>query len=231
MSLSLRGIDAWHGDAQALWGVDLEVPRGEVVGVLGRNGAGKTTLLRCIAGLHRRLAGTVEADGASLAGLLPEMIARRGVALVREGARLPASLSVRENLQLGQRLARLRGKPGRSLDDAWHWFPILEPLCERKAGLLSGGQRQALALATAFVSEPSVLLLDEPSAGLAPPVARELFAAIRRLAASGLTVLLVEQQPAWLEGLAHECFLLEVGRVVARGDVTSLIRNAADRLQ
>jgi len=230
MSLALRRLDAWYGQAQVLWGVDLHVPRGSVVGVLGRNGAGKTTLLRCIAGLHDRLSADIVADGERIAHCRPEVISRSGITLVREGARLPASLSVTENLELGRRLARLRGKSGKTFDDAWRWFPILEPLRQSKAGLLSGGQRQALALAMAFVSEPSIVLLDEPSAGLAPPVARELFATIRQLAASGLTVLLVEQQPAWLEGLARECFLLEVGRVVARGDVSHLMRSSSHSL-
>jgi branched-chain amino acid transport system ATP-binding protein len=230
MSLKIEKLSAAYGQARALWDISLEVAHGSVVGVLGRNGAGKTTLLRSIAGLHPRVQGSVQADGREIRGLRADQIALLHVALVREGGRLPSSLSVIENLQLGQRLARLRGKQGRSLDEIWQWFPILEPLQTRKAGLLSGGQRQALALASAFVAEPSILLLDEPSAGLAPPVAKELFRVIGQLASSGMTVLVVEQQPAWLIGLAQQCYLLEVGRVVDAGPVEKLIENAGNRL-
>jgi len=230
MSLKIEKLSAAYGQARALWDISLEVAHGSVVGVLGRNGAGKTTLLRSIAGLHPRVQGSVLADGREIRGLRADQIALLRVALVREGGRLPSSLSVIENLQLGQRLARLRGKQGRSLDEIWQWFPILEPLQTRKAGLLSGGQRQALALASAFVAEPSILLLDEPSAGLAPPVAKELFRVIGQLASSGMTVLVVEQQPAWLIGLAQQCYLLEVGRVVDAGPVEKLIENAGNRL-
>ena len=230
MSLKIEKLSAAYGQARALWDISLEVAHGSVVGVLGRNGAGKTTLLRSIAGLHPRVQGSVHADGREIRGLRADQIALLRVALVREGGRLPSSLSVIENLQLGQRLARLRGRQGRSLDEIWQWFPILEPLQTRKAGLLSGGQRQALALASAFVAEPSILLLDEPSAGLAPPVAKELFRVIGQLASSGMTVLVVEQQPAWLIGLAQQCYLLEVGRVVDSGPVEKLIENAGSRL-
>jgi ABC-type branched-subunit amino acid transport system ATPase component len=230
MSLHIEKFSAWYGQAQALWDVSMEVPTGTVVGVLGRNGAGKTTLLRAIAGLHAKASGGITADGKPINGLRADVIARHGVALVREGGRLPASLSVLDNLMLGQRLGRLRGKRGRTLPEVWKWFPILEPLQQRKAGLLSGGQRQALALASAFIGEPAIMLLDEPSAGLAPPVAKDLFATIGQLAHSGMTILVVEQQPAWLVGLAQRSYLLEVGRVVTEGPVEELIESAGSRL-
>ena len=152
MSLSIEKYSAWYGQAQVLWDVSMEVPTGSVVGVLGRNGAGKTTLLRAIAGLHPKAHGAIVADGTPVNGLRADVIARHGVALLREGGRLPASLSVLDNLTLGQRLARLRGKRGRTLTEVWKWFPILEPLQERKAGLLSGGQRPALAARGVTVS-------------------------------------------------------------------------------
>ncbi len=224
MDLQLREVSAWYGQACALWGVSLTLAKGEVVGVLGRNGAGKTTLLRSIAGLQRRVEGQILFRGTSIERMRAHEISRLGLALLREGGKLPASLSVRQNLALGQRLARSRGKEGRELADVWRWFPMLEPLVERKAGLLSGGQRQALALAVAFVSEPEVILLDEPSAGLSPPVAQELFAIIGQLADAGATVLVVEQQPAWLEGLARRAYLLEIGKMVAEGPVEDLLR-------
>lgn len=222
MDLSLQGLSAWYGQARALRDISLRVEAGEVVGILGRNGAGKTTLLRAIAGLHPKIEGAVRANGTALDRLRADQIALHGLALLREGGQLPASLTVVQNLILGQRLARRRGRAGRSLDDIWRWFPLLEPLRERKAGLLSGGQRQALCLAVAFVAEPSLMLLDEPSAGLSPPVARDLFKTIGQLAASGVTVLVVEQHAAWLIGLAARGYLLEIGEVTAEGPIESL---------
>lgn len=223
MSLSVDRLSASYGQSRALWDVSLTVPSGAVVGVLGRNGAGKTTLLRALAGLHRQSNGSIVVNGKETSKLRADQVAVHGLALSREGGRLPGSLTVLDNLMLGRRLARLRGKPSRELTDVWKWFPLLEPLAARCAGLLSGGQRQALVLAVAFISNPSNLLLDEPSAGLAPPVARELFGTIRLLAAEGMSVLVVEQAPAWLLGIADDCYLLEVGRVIDHGSVERLL--------
>lgn len=217
MRLEVRGLSAWYGQARALWDIDLNVEEGQVVGVLGRNGAGKSTLLRTVAGLSPRMAGDVLVGGRSIAGRPAHEIALAGVSLLREAGRLAASLSVAENIALAQRLARSRGRAARSLPEILNWFPLLEALVDRKAGLLSGGQRQALGLAMAFASQPSLLLLDEPSAGLAPLVARELYDTIRQLAGSGITVLVVEQHPAWLTDLVQRAYHLEMGRVTASG--------------
>ncbi len=225
MGLQVTALSAWYGQAQALWDVSVNVGDGEIVGILGRNGAGKTTLLRSIAGLQSHITGAVELDGQALAGLRTDQIAFKGLAMLRESGKLPASLTVLQNLALGQRLARHKGKGTRSLADVWRWFPLLEPLQARKAGLLSGGQRQALALAVAFISEPKVMLLDEPSAGLSPPVAQELFKTIRQLADAGATVLMVEQHPAWLIGIANRGYLLEVGRITGQGAIEDLVKN------
>jgi branched-chain amino acid transport system ATP-binding protein len=230
MSLRIENLSAWYGQAQALWNISIDAPTGAVIGVLGRNGAGKTTLLRSIAGLHSKVSGSVAADGRSITGQRADAIALQGVSLLREGGRLPSSLTVHDNLLLGQRLGRRRGKQGRSFSEVWRWFPMLEPLQARKAGLLSGGQRQALALACAFVSEPSILLLDEPSAGLAPPIAKEVFEIIGQFAKSGMTLVVVEQQLAWLIGLATQCYLLEVGRVVDGGPVERLIERTGGQV-
>ncbi len=227
MGLQTTDLSAWYGQARALWNVDIQVGEGEIVGILGRNGAGKTTLLRSIAGLQGRIEGGVQLNGQNLHGLKTHQIALKGLALLRESGKLPASLSVTQNLALGQRLARQKGKTDRTLGDVWKWFPMLEPLRERKAGLLSGGQRQALALAVAFISEPEVMLLDEPSAGLSPPVARELFHTIRQLADAGATVLMVEQHPAWLIGVANRGYLLEIGRITSEGKIEELVKNAS----
>jgi branched-chain amino acid transport system ATP-binding protein len=223
MLLSVKALSAWYGEAQALWNIDLEVAYGEVVGVLGRNGAGKTTLLRSIAGLQPKASGEVLLEGKPIVGVAPHLISLQGLSLLREGGRMATSLTVAQHLELGRRLGRLRGGVPRPLAEIWRWFPLLEPLRDRAAGLLSGGQRQALALAAALVANPKLLLLDEPSAGLAPQVAHELFRTIRNLAEQGLSVLVVEQQPAWLDGLTKRNYLLEVGNVIATGDLASLM--------
>jgi branched-chain amino acid transport system ATP-binding protein len=230
MVLSITNLSSWYGQAQALWNVSLQMNEGEVIGVLGRNGAGKTTLLRSIMGLQNRIAGTISSGGLVLSGMKPHGIALSGLALLREGGQLPASLTVAQNLMLGQRLARRRGRPGRTFEEIWRWFPMLEPLVDRRAGLLSGGQRQALALALAFVSEPKLILLDEPSAGLSPPVARDLFQTIKQLSSSGMTVLAVEQHPAWLLGLAARGYLLEVGKVIAEGSISEMLAANRDKI-
>jgi ABC-type branched-subunit amino acid transport system ATPase component len=226
MILQVARLSAWYGEARALWDVAVRVARGEVVGILGRNGAGKTTLLRSIAGLQSRIEGDIALNGQRLTGLRTDDIALRGLAMSRESGKLPASLTVLQNLALGQRLARKKGKGSRTLADVWKWFPLLEPLQERKAGLLSGGQRQGLSLAVAFISEPEVMLLDEPSAGLSPPVAHALFKTIRQFADAGTSVMMVEQHPAWLIGVADRGYLLEVGRVTGEGDIEAIVKNA-----
>jgi branched-chain amino acid transport system ATP-binding protein len=223
MALTVQGLSAWYGDAQALWDVSLHVEDGEVVGVLGRNGAGKTTLLRSIMGLQRKLTGQIALQGEAIAGLEPSAISLRGLSLLREGGVMATSLTVLQHLELGRRLGRQRGTAPRAVEEMWQWFPLLQPLAHRTAGTLSGGQRQALALASALIGNPKFLLLDEPSAGLAPKVAHELFQTIRQLSRQGLSVLVVEQQPAWLEGLAQRNYLLEVGSVIAEGSLAALM--------
>lgn len=228
MKLLLRSLCAWYGAAQALWEIDVEVREGEVVGILGRNGAGKTTLLRSIAGLQQRVAGTLLFDGKDIRSVAAHARAQLGISIVREGAKLPGSMTVRENLELGTRLGRLRGKPPRPMKEVLDLFPIIAPFLDRKAALLSGGQRQALALAVAFASSPELLLLDEPSAGLAPKVAHELFETLKTLAGLGNTILVVEQHPVWLSGFAARGFLLEVGRVVSAGETEHLLSSRVE---
>jgi branched-chain amino acid transport system ATP-binding protein len=227
MTLQVNRLSAWYGPAQALWEVDIKVGLGEVVGILGRNGAGKSTLMRSIAGLQARVSGEVLLAGDILNAVPAHGRARRGISLVREGGKLPGSLSVRENIRLGMRLGQLRARPARTFDEVIEWFPMLEPFLDRRSELLSGGQRQALALAVAFVTSPTALLLDEPSAGLAPKVAQELFAVLKRLASAGYTILVVEQHPGWLLGFADRGYLLEVGRVIAEGQMHSLLKRPA----
>jgi len=219
MQLVIKDLCSWYGQAQVLYDLNIHVDQGEVVGVLGRNGAGKTTLLRSIAGLQSRVTGDVIFDGTSILGHSAHSIALRGLTLVREGGRMANSLTVRQGLILGQRLARGRKVTARSLEEIWQLFPLLEPLRDRRAGLLSGGQRQALALAIAFIAQPRLLLLDEPSAGLSPPVARDMFRTIARLASDGMPILVVEQHPAWLVGIAKRGYFLEVGKIANEGPI------------
>jgi branched-chain amino acid transport system ATP-binding protein len=224
--LSATGLSAWYGQTRALWDIDLRVGSGEIVGILGRNGAGKTTLVRTLAGLQARAQGEVTLNGVPIQGIRPHLITLRGLTLVREGGKMAASLTVDQHLELANGLARARQRALRPLADVWRAFPLLEQLRDRRAGLLSGGQRQALALAIAYMSNPLVMILDEPSAGLAPQVAHELFQNLKGLAGEGITILVVEQHPAWLVGFAQRGYLLEVGRIVAEGDVATVIKRS-----
>jgi branched-chain amino acid transport system ATP-binding protein len=210
--LRLEHVSASYGQARALTEVSFRVAEGEVVGVLGRNGAGKTTLLRAIAGHHHSVTGEIQLNGQAVFSDATSN-ARRGISMVRENAAVLRTLTVNENLDVGARLAQLRGKESPSRSAVWDWFPLLEPLRTRRAGVLSGGERQSLALATAFLSVPEILLLDEPSAGLAPVVAHATYETIRRMASAGMTVLVVEQAAGWLDHVANRIYLLELGQV------------------
>ncbi len=212
--LHLEGVSSWYGEAQVLWDIRLSVDRGEGVGIIGRNGAGKSTLLRTIAALHRRAAGRMSFLGDDVIGRPPHQLARRGLSLVREGAPVFGDLSVSDNIKLGAQLAALRRLDALALDALWEIFPALATMRQKRAGQLSGGQRQMLALATALASRPALLLLDEPSAGLAPEAAATAFAAIERLRQTGVSVLIAEQNTEWLEGVTTRHLELESGRMV-----------------
>lgn len=224
LELVIDGLSAWHGQAQALKNVTLRASAGEVIGILGRNGAGKTTLLRAIARLHSATTGTVKLGENHFDELTATAVARLGLSLVREGAALPLTLNVEENIKMGARLCKARKLPSRSLDEVYKAFPLLGDLRNRNAGVLSGGQRQTLALGVAYASRPTLLLLDEPSTGLSPLTARSVFDTIAQMAAdSGVTILVVEQSPAWLEGLATRNYLLELGEIAAEGTIDELL--------
>jgi branched-chain amino acid transport system ATP-binding protein len=209
-ALRVTKMNAWYGQAQALRDVSLNVSTGEIVGILGRNGAGKSTLLRCMARLHRRATGRLELFGDDVLGLTAEKVASRGLSLVREGAAVFESLTVGEHLQLAQALAERRGRQG-DMAQVQEWFPVLWERRDVRGGYLSGGQRQMLSLAVAFVSQPRCLLLDEPSAGLAEVVAAALYESIVRIASQDVALIIAEQDGRWLRGLANRAYVLDNG--------------------
>jgi branched-chain amino acid transport system ATP-binding protein len=219
--LELRGVEARYGDVRALHGVSLAVEDGDFVAILGANGAGKTTTLRAISGAVRT-SGDVLLDGARLFRRTPEAMARRGVAHVPEGRGTFATLSVLDNLRLGAWTQR--GVSQRALAHVFELFPVLWERRGQAAGMLSGGEQQMLALGRALMARPRLLLLDEPSLGLAPLVTREIFVVLRQMNDSGTTIVVVEQNAAVALAAASHAFVLETGRIVLGGDA-ALIRS------
>lgn len=207
-------LTAYYGQAAALRGISVELDADEIVAVLGHNGAGKSTLLNSLARAHASVQGRITLGDADITSAGPSDVARRGVSLVREGAPVFGDLSVEENLRMGARLARLRGRDAPSFEEVWEWFGVLQEKRRTKAGLLSGGQRQMLAISTALVSRPDVLLVDEPSAGLAPSMAKTVFTAMKQLCATGMTVLVAEQNMEWVTDFALRTYALESGVLV-----------------
>jgi branched-chain amino acid transport system ATP-binding protein len=221
-ALRLAGLDVLYGDSHVLHGVDLSLPAGRLVALLGRNGAGKTTCLNAVVGLLAPRRGTIRLFDAEIGGLAPETISRQGVALVPQGRRVFRSLTVRENLVVAAR--RRAGAAAWSLARVFETFPRLHERAQQAAGLLSGGEQQMLAIGRALMGNPRVLLMDEPSEGLAPQLVAEVGRIIARLKADGLSILLVEQNTKLALGIADEVVLLNTGRVVHQGDTESLRR-------
>jgi branched-chain amino acid transport system ATP-binding protein len=221
--LEVAGLQVAYGDVQALWGVDFEVPAGRVVALLGANGAGKTTTLRTISGLIRPRAGRVRFAGQDVGGLAPHAIVALGLGHIPEGRRLWPGMTVRENLELGAFPARARPQMRASLEWVLRLFPRLAEREGQLAGTLSGGEQQMLAIGRALMGRPRLLMLDEPSLGLAPLVVTELFGIIRTVNGEGVTVLLVEQNVHQALGIADQGFVLETGRVVTAGAAAALL--------
>ena len=221
--LEARGLRVSYGAAPAVNGVNLKVEPAALVVVVGPNGAGKTTLINAIAGLQRIEAGTLHMDGQELNRVPPHRFCEHGIALVPEGRRLFTTLSVRENLELGGYRGAARARRAQSLSEVCTLFPVLQEKLEAPAGTLSGGQQQMVAIARALMAQPKVLLLDEPSLGLAPAIVLELFRIIREVNARGVAVLLVEQNVAAALDIAHRAYVLEEGRIVAEGEPRELV--------
>ncbi len=220
--LQVNGLSVAYGPIRALRSVSIRVDRGEVVAVLGPNGAGKTTLLRTIAGALHPHAGSVTLAGQQITALPPEDVVRRGVAMVPEGRRVFPALSVEENLLVGGIIRRDHDGMRTDIERAYAMFPILGERRTQAAGTLSGGEQQQLAIARALMSRPSLLLLDEPSLGLAPIAVGRIFALIGELRERGETMLLVEQNVHRALEIADRGYVLSVGRVVTDGPAAEL---------
>ena len=220
--LEVRGIDAGYGDVQVLFSLSLNVQDKEIVTLLGSNGAGKTTTLRCIGGVVPPRKGEVFFRGQSLADVPPADRAGLGIAQVPEGRELWPQLTVRENLELGAYHARARARVKQNLDRVHALFPRMLERKSQLAGSLSGGEQQMCAVGRALMSEPTLLLLDEPSLGLAPIVVDQVFDVIRQLHASGMTILLVEQNLAAALEIATRGYVIETGRVKLQGTAEEL---------
>jgi branched-chain amino acid transport system ATP-binding protein len=220
--LEVKGIDAGYGDVQVLFSLSLRVEEKEIVTLLGSNGAGKTTTLRCVCGVVRPRSGQVLFNGKSLEDVAPAERAGLGIALVPEGRELWPQLTVRENLELGAYHARARARVKQNLDRINTLFPRLLERKSQFAGSLSGGEQQMCAIGRALMCEPSLLLLDEPSLGLAPIVVDQVFEVISQLHASGMTILLVEQNLAAALEIATRGYVIETGEVKLQGTARDL---------
>jgi branched-chain amino acid transport system ATP-binding protein len=220
--LELRGITAGYGAFTALWDVGLTVSAGEAVAVVGPNGAGKTTLLRAVSGLIAPRAGRVTFEGVELAGRPAYDVVAHGIAHVPEGRRLFPQLTVADNLKMGAYLPAARAHYHESLERVYTLFPVLAERQLQRAGSLSGGEQQMLALGRALMSRPKLILLDEPSMGLAPVMVLRLFDLIRRVREEGYTILVVEQNVRQVLKIVDRAYLLEVGRVAMEGRASEL---------
>jgi len=227
--LTLENVRAFYGHIEALKGVSVEVRQGEIVALIGANGAGKSTLLMTICGNPRAAEGRIVLEGRDITRLPTFEIVRLGVAQAPEGRRIFARMTVLENLQMGA----ITADPadfGQDLDRVFGWFPILKERTAQRGGTLSGGEQQMLAIGRALMSRPRLLLLDEPSLGLAPLIVKQIFQVLRRInAEEGVTVLLVEQNAHHALGLAHRAYVLATGQIVKAGTGAELLADPAVR--
>jgi branched-chain amino acid transport system ATP-binding protein len=220
--LSIENLSVHYGAIQALHGVSIAVEPGEIVTLIGANGAGKSTTLRAVSGLVKHSGGSIKFDGKSLAGLAAHKILRLGLAQVPEGRGIFPNLTVDENLDLGAFVRKNRKDVLSDRDRAFALFPRLKERLNQRAGTLSGGEQQMLAIGRALLARPRLLLLDEPSLGLAPQLVQTIFKIIREINASGTTIFLVEQNAHMALQVANRAYVLEVGNVVMQGDAKTL---------
>jgi branched-chain amino acid transport system ATP-binding protein len=225
----VKDIDVFYGDAQALYGLSLLVREGEVVTLVGANGAGKTTTLRAISGLLPVARGDITFEGRSLLGVPAHCRAELGIALVPEGRELWPQLTVRENLELGAYGKAARRHLSESLERVYELFPVVKERSRQVAGSMSGGEQQMVAISRALMSRPRLLMLDEPSLGLAPDVVSQVFDTIRRLHAEGLTILLVEQNLKKALEMADRGYVVETGSISIEGAAADLLADPTIR--
>jgi branched-chain amino acid transport system ATP-binding protein len=225
--LELNDVHARYGAITALRGVSINVSQGELVALLGVNGAGKSTTLGCIAGVMRPWKGGIAFEGGSIVGKSPEQIARLGISLVPEGRDIFPSLTVEENLRLGAFTHREKSEYRRNLGEVFNLFPVLEERLQQPGGTLSGGEQQQLAIARALMSSPRLLMLDEPSLGLAPALVDQIFELIARLHQRGVTILLVEQNVDRTLEIVNRAYLMNTGLIESQGTAQQL-RSRAD---
>jgi branched-chain amino acid transport system ATP-binding protein len=221
--LSLEAVDAGYGSFQALFGIDLEVKPGEAVGVIGPNGAGKTTLMRVVSGLIRPRRGRITMQGTDVLATQPHRIVSLGIAHVPENRRLFPRLSVEDNLKMGAFMPEARARFAERLDFVFGLFPRMKERRHQLAGTMSGGEQQMCAIGRALMSDPKLLLLDEPSAGLAPVVVQQVFELVRRIREGGLTVLIVEQNVQQVLKVVDRAYLLEAGSIRASGTAAEML--------
>jgi branched-chain amino acid transport system ATP-binding protein len=224
--LSVRDLDVYYGDAQALAAVSLDVPAGELVALVGANGAGKSSLIRAIAGMERPRAGTITFRDQDVTGKDSHATANLGIGQVAEGRQVFPSLTVEENLEVGALLPRARKKMKQTMGEVFQLFPRLAERRRQTAGTMSGGEQQMLAIGRCLMGQPELIMLDEPSLGLAPLVVKEVLAAIGVLnREKGISVLLVEQNVAASLALARHAYVLENGRIVMQGRADELLHD------
>jgi branched-chain amino acid transport system ATP-binding protein len=227
--LTLTNIDAGYSGFQALFGVSLQISAGEAVAVIGPNGAGKTTLMRVISGLIRPTAGAISMEGTDLLATPAHRILALGIAHVPENRRLFARMTVEDNLRMGAFVASARPKFHQRLDFVYSLFPRMSERRHQLAGTLSGGEQQMCAIGRALMSDPRLLLLDEPSAGLAPVIVQQVFELVRRIRAGGLTVLIVEQNVRQVLRVVDRAYLLEAGSIRTSGTAADLLASETIR--
>ncbi len=223
MLLELRKINAGYGDLQVLWDVDLTVDKGEIVSLLGSNGAGKTTTLRVVSGLLKPFSGSVMFNGKDITKLPSNKRVEMGLALVPEGRQLFPEMTVLDNLEMGAYTKRARNKFHDTLEWVFTLFPKLKERRTQLAGTMSGGEQQMLAIARGLMSRPEVLMMDEPSMGLAPKLVLEIFGTIKKLRDEGVTILLVEQNAKAALDVSDRAYILETGKIVLQGPAQELL--------
>lgn len=222
--LKITGVETYYGNIQALKGIDIQVTQGEIVTIIGANGAGKTTTMKTIAGLIKPKQGKIEFLGEDITSLRPDQLVSKGISLVPEGRAILSKMTVLENLEMGA-FQRKDSEIGKDIEHVMDRFPILRERKHQLGGTLSGGQQQMLAIGRALMSRPKLLLLDEPSMGLAPLIVADIFKIVKEINQEGTTVLLVEQNVRQALKIAHKGYVLETGKVIASGTSEELLND------